>query len=197
MMTALTAAARWEWRTFGTSLGDAERRVLAGAGEPRISRETYFVRWTSDLNVKVRNGALDVKVRLRIDDYGVEQWTPVIKTHFPVGSDEMVELFSLWNRRLPAARAVAHTEESFRRALAADPDIVVQDLTKERRASVQFGCQAEWAAITIDGTRLVTLGFEDNDPATVRGAVESIGLRAIDNVNYVEAIRRLRANSVL
>src|SRR4029453_4259590 len=53
---------RWEWRTFGDDLGDAERWFAAHESErAQESDEAYLLSSQSDASIKVRGGQLDMK----------------------------------------------------------------------------------------------------------------------------------------
>ncbi len=81
----MTIVPRWEWRIFGESFGPAERRVRlarARVGRWRATSSTCS-RAPSDASVKVRDGLMDVKRLLAVDDDGLEQWTPVLKVAVP------------------------------------------------------------------------------------------------------------------
>ena len=53
---------RWEWRTFGDDLGEAERRLDAlTPTKAEDSDEVYVLSRRTEASVKVRDGQLDVK----------------------------------------------------------------------------------------------------------------------------------------
>ena len=53
---------RWEWRTFGDGLGDAETRLRALTPERvRENDETYLLSTAVDHAVKERDGLMDIK----------------------------------------------------------------------------------------------------------------------------------------
>ena len=81
---------RWEWRTFGDEFGEADT-LFAGKSTEREqeSDETYLLSTESDASVKVRGGLVDVKELQGVDDYGLEQWKPVLKAEFPLAADDV------------------------------------------------------------------------------------------------------------
>jgi len=83
---------RWEWRTFGDDFGEADT-FFAGKSPERDqeSDETYLLSTEGDASVKVRGGLMDVKELQGVDDYGLEQWKPVLKAEFPLGVEEVRE----------------------------------------------------------------------------------------------------------
>src|SRR5919112_4446069 len=85
----MTIVPRWEWRTFGASFGAAEER-FARLTPDRVEEtdEVYLLARRSDASVKVRNGLIDVKRLVQVDDAGLEQWMPVMKAPFPLSAAE-------------------------------------------------------------------------------------------------------------
>src|SRR5215470_2513360 len=86
----MTIVARWEWRSFGASFGQAEAR-LASLQPERVqeSDDLYLLSPASDASVKVRGGLMDVKQLERVDDDGLEQWMPVLKAPFPLAAADV------------------------------------------------------------------------------------------------------------
>ena len=79
---------RWEWRTFGEHLGDAEDRFAALSPESvHESGELYFLSPASDDTVKVRDGLLDIKHLEHVNEDGLEQWRPILKEGFPLSAE--------------------------------------------------------------------------------------------------------------
>ena len=76
---------RWEWRTFGDDLGDAETRLRALTRERlHESDETYLLRPEGRDAVKVREGLMDVKHLEQVNGDGLELWRPVMKSPLPI-----------------------------------------------------------------------------------------------------------------
>jgi hypothetical protein len=71
--------ARWEWRTFGESVPDVESRLRSVLAPPRTSSELYLVVPHADLNLKVRDGVLELKELVDVSAEGLERWMPTIK----------------------------------------------------------------------------------------------------------------------
>src|ERR1700760_939085 len=84
---------RWEWRTFQAPFGEAEH-VLAGLTPDReeYSDERYLLSLNSDASIKVRDQLVDVKRRLAVDEHGLEQWLPVLKSAWPLDGDATREV---------------------------------------------------------------------------------------------------------
>ena len=99
----MTIVPRWEWRVFGESFGPAER--VFDSLEPASvveSDELYLLSRDSDASVKVREELMDVKRLLAVDDDGLEQWTPVLKSPFPLRTEDI--RFVLDTLRVPVPK---------------------------------------------------------------------------------------------
>src|SRR5215471_341479 len=76
---------RWEWRTFGASFGEADRRFAAlERGHVQESDEIYLLSRDTDANVKIRDRLMDIKTLEQVNAEGLEQWRPVMKGEFPL-----------------------------------------------------------------------------------------------------------------
>ena len=68
---------RWEWRTFGESLGEADDRFAAleplGVQE---SDELYLLSLVTDENVKVRDLLMDIKTLQQVNSDGWSSGNP-------------------------------------------------------------------------------------------------------------------------
>ena len=105
---------RWEWRTFGAGFGAASD-LLAGLTPQRAgsSEELYFVSVHSDASVKVRDGLMDVKRLLRVDDDGLELWTPVLQANFPLSHDDVSAVLTSLGVAGSAPRLASYTLDDF------------------------------------------------------------------------------------
>jgi len=65
---------RWEWRTFGASFGEADRRFKAlEPGRAQESDEVYLLSRETDANVKIRDRLMDIKTLEQVSTEGLEQ----------------------------------------------------------------------------------------------------------------------------
>ena len=81
---------RWEWRTFGESFGDADRRFSSLAPhDVEESDEVYLPSPIVDENVKIRSQLMDIKALQQVNTDGLEQWKPVMKAGFPLSAADV------------------------------------------------------------------------------------------------------------
>ena len=84
---------RLEWRTFGASFGEADRRFKAlAAGCAQESEEVYLLSPRTDANVKVRDRLMDIKTLKQVNAEGLEQWRPVMKGECPLPAAEVARV---------------------------------------------------------------------------------------------------------
>jgi exopolyphosphatase / guanosine-5'-triphosphate,3'-diphosphate pyrophosphatase len=174
--TAPAVIPRWEWRTFGSRFGAAEPLLAAvPASSVEDSEELYLLSDSSDASVKVRGGLMDVKLRLKVDDQGLEQWMPVLKAPFPLAaSDVEIVLAALAIDQAGPPRDAADVGELVR----AHPGVLAVAVHKRRRRSSVGGCMAELTDMETYAGATRTIAVESEDPERVSEAVRQLGLAA-------------------
>ena len=188
---------RWEWRTFGTTFGDAEARIHARPAQIQQSRETYVVCSESDTNAKVRNLHFDVKVLQEVNRDGLERWLPAFKAPFPLDRRSLEMLFGAWGLPLPRLRLESYSLDTFLSELVAPHlSLTAVHVGKQRQSFTIDDCIVEIAELNFDGAPLRTIAVEMPDPARVMDTVRKLGLARYENVNYVKALKRFLATRV-
>lgn len=183
---------RWEWRWIGyQSPVQLARLGSSWSRPPTRTAEVYLISANSPHNVKVREGSIEVKRLRRVSGDGLEQWSPSLRTGFPLLPGD-------WREVLDALGVPASTPEmpvSSIDALCASlpPGVPVRriDVIKRRSRLVVGGCPGEWVRLDIGRRRLVSLAFEHERAVCVRDALAILGLDPHDNLSYPAAIKRL------
>ena len=89
------ACYRWEWRAFAPSLAYLEAKIGRAADVPaHETTESYLLSERDDLNLKVRNGCLDLKCLDRTDEEGLELWKPTGRADFPAPAESIAALLA-------------------------------------------------------------------------------------------------------
>ncbi len=182
---------RYEYRVWARDLGELRAR-LEGACDPtgtRTSRETYIISAMPDINVKIRDEALDVK-QLIGTERDFQLWTPILKQTLPVSAaiiDEVVRL--LGADPLPRTEAPREARE-FTRLVADHPDLAVVGVAKRRHGYTVDGCILEFAEVTMDGVRVDSVAVEADDLTAATAVADRLGISAYPNESYPAAIRR-------
>jgi exopolyphosphatase / guanosine-5'-triphosphate,3'-diphosphate pyrophosphatase len=188
-LAAVTIVPRWEWRTFCDGFGPAEDRLTSGpperAGE---SSDLYLLSAESDASVKVRDGLMDVKRLLAVNDDGLEQWQPVLKTEFPLGRADVESVLEALAVDAPPPTPPVDTVEEL---AASSPDVRTVLVVKQRQHYSIAGCMAEVSELQAGDATTRTLAIEAEDPERVIAVVRELGLSARTNVCMARGIKAL------
>jgi exopolyphosphatase / guanosine-5'-triphosphate,3'-diphosphate pyrophosphatase len=184
---------RWEWRTFGDTFGDAERR-LAALPPTRLdeSEELYILSSRVEASIKVRGGQLDVKRLEQVSEDGLEQWRPVAKAAFPIAATDVAALLAALDVSMPSLDREAYTlDRLIDDVVAPHDDLLSAPVRKHRVHHVLDGCRAELTQVGSGPRTTRTIAVEDEDPALVRSTVEALGLWSRPNLSVPRGLIRL------
>ena len=187
---------RWEWRTFARAI---ETRIDLAA-HPRIrhaeSSEIYLASATSSKsNPKIRDEKIDIKALQQVNDDGLELWKPMLKASFPLSEEQLAEVCRALNLTASPAE------------IPCSLDALLQMIDEDARAWAVFvekvrnkydvdGCIVEASQAIFDGEAFQTIAAEDPDAAKVRNTVARLGLLERENINYVNAIQRIKGGTL-
>ena len=172
----MTIVPRWEWRIFGESFGPAER--VFDSLEPESvmeSDELYVLSRASDASVKVREALMDVKRRLAVDDEGLEQWAPVLKSPFPLRAEDLRFVLDTLGVPAPPLERDAYPRDEIAAELAG-LGLLAIDVHKRRERYTIGGCMAERTEMRIATGSTRTIAVESEDPERVSAVVRELGL---------------------
>jgi exopolyphosphatase / guanosine-5'-triphosphate,3'-diphosphate pyrophosphatase len=188
---ATSIVPRWEWRTFGRRFGEAERRLadLAPSAE-REGDEVYLLSARSPSAVKVRDGLMDVKHLVEVDADGLEQWTPVMKTGFPIGSDDLRRVWAELDVDPSAISRDAYAPDQVLEELVGpNIDLTTVNVHKRRRHFERGGCMVELTYIEVGEGSITTIAVEAEDAQLVIDLVRSLGLGTRTNLSYPRRLK--------
>jgi exopolyphosphatase / guanosine-5'-triphosphate,3'-diphosphate pyrophosphatase len=186
---------RWEWRTFGSQFGIAERRFAElTSGAVQESDELYFL-GGSGANVKVRDDLMDIKVLREVSAEGLERWEPVMKQPFPLPAAEAAKVFASLGLGAPQFARDTYTLDQFIDEAAAPGGALRPVQVHKRRARYTVGgCISEVSDVRAEGKATRTIAIEAEDAAAVIAAVASVGLDGYFNTNYSSGLEALLAD---
>jgi exopolyphosphatase / guanosine-5'-triphosphate,3'-diphosphate pyrophosphatase len=184
---------RWEWRTFDDSFGSAE--ALLNQQEPeRVQEgdETYVLSQESDASVKVRDGLMDVKRLEAVSGDGLEQWRPVLKNAFPLGSGDVATMLGALGVDAPGTTRDAYTlEQLLAEVVEPDDSLTAVDVHKRRVHYRLDGCMVEVSEISSGGRSDGTIAVEHEDPELVSATVRELGLHDRPNVCLARGLKTM------
>jgi exopolyphosphatase/guanosine-5'-triphosphate,3'-diphosphate pyrophosphatase len=184
--------ARWEWRTFGHDFGPAEPHLAALAAEKvQESEEIYLLSGGDDVNVKVRDSLMDLKVLERVDENGLEQWRPVLKAPFPLDAPSVAQIGKSLGVPLHATTLAPSLDRLLADLSAAGGDVRVVNVSKRRTRYHIGGCVAELTEVIANGRQVRTAAIEGEDPARVVAAVRSMELDGFPNTSYPRGLKQI------
>ena len=187
---------RAEFRVFGLGIIDTVkanmwngRTVLYQAR--RMPAETYILsRRTSDANVKVRDGLLDIKVKTGETPEGYEVFQPRGKFQFPVQREELEAIAAQLRVVLPIDGDRC-TFDGFLSLVRQHGDLVAVTVEKMRYGFTIDGVICEYAQVYFNGALVESACVESERYDAMRTVIEGLGIAAHPNVNYLKAAKRV------
>ncbi len=201
-LSAADAAAitpRAEFRVFGHGIiSELQPRLWNGrtvlSQARRLPAETYFLsRHTQAANVKVRDGLLDIKLKISDTPEGYEVFQPKGKFQFPVTADQVGSIAARLHVTLPESIALTDgvTFDAFLAMAQRHPDLVPVHVEKMRWGFTIDGVICEYAHVWFNGALVESACVESANYAAMRSVIEELGLTSRPNVNYLLAAARI------
>ena len=187
---------RAEFRVFGHGVIDIvkqkmweARAVLEKAR--KMPPETYFLSVrTSEANVKVRDGLLDIKTKVGQTPEGYEIFQPRGKFQFPVKKEELATILSHLKVDMRLDKET-YTLEEFIAMARKHPDLVPVAVEKMRYGFTIGGIICEYAQVWFNGALVESACCESENYAGMRQVIEALGIAAMPNTNYLKAAKRV------
>jgi exopolyphosphatase/guanosine-5'-triphosphate,3'-diphosphate pyrophosphatase len=183
--------ARWEWRTFGESVPDVESRLRSVLAPPRTSSELYLVVPHADLNLKVRDGVLELKELVDVSAEGLERWMPTIKAPFPLGAAVVARLSA--RLRISTLPEGTLDEARWLARLRPLPSLDLVAVRKLRRIGTYAGCTVEVADVWFDADATTSWAVEHADRECVLAVLRECGASPNRNISYPRALQAFLA----
>ena len=187
---------RAEFRVFGKEINELVEQKMWDAGAVlqkarKMPAETYFLSAkTDDANVKVRDGLLDIKVKVGTTPEGYEIFQPHGKFQFPVKKADLAEIVSHLKVDMPLDRD-SYTIEEFTEMARRHPDLVPVTVEKMRYGFTVAGIICEFARVWFNGAMVETACCESENYAGMHKVIETLGIAGMPNTNYLKAAKRV------
>lgn len=189
---------RFEFRSFGQDFTKAAAR-MARLSMPvpekvweRYSDEIYILSRTNDINnTKIRDGKMDIKTYVQTVD-GLEQWNPLMKGEFPMKASVLEsEVFPAFQVTMPKLTKDEYTYDEFIEMVYSHPDLAAVKVHKQRFGYMVNNTICEYGAVLINGASVYTINSESTEVEDIKKTVMEIGLEGVENINYLQAIKRV------
>ncbi|MBY0268548.1 MAG: hypothetical protein K2X06_01590 [Burkholderiales bacterium] len=187
---------RAEFRVFGSGVIDIVRKKIWDAGATlqkarRMPAETYFLsRRSSAVNVKVRDGLLDIKLKTGETPEGYEIFQPAGKFQFPLQQADLAVI--LKHLQVDAAPGKGScTFDEFLAMARAHPDLVPVTIEKMRYGFTVDGVICEYAQVWLNGALLETACCESENHAGMKKVSEMLGIAGMPNTSYINAAKHV------
>ena len=184
---------RWEWRTFGDDLSKGEENIKKyGESRDRVSKEIYILSKNSNDNTKIRDELMDIKSPIRInEDTGLEQWTVLAKSAFPIHINDLALVYKAFGIKLPYLDKDEYSyKEYIEDLIGKNPSLKMINVEKNRHGYLIDDAIVEIAEVKFNEISTKTIAVEHADMEVVLKAVEKLGLTGYKNVNYIKAMKQ-------
>lgn len=184
---------RWEWRTFGDDLSRGEENIKKfGESRDRVSKEIYILSKNSNDNTKIRDELMDIKSPIRInEDTGLEQWTVLAKSAFPIHINDLALVYKAFGIKLPYLDKDEYSyKEYIEDLIGKNPSLKMINVEKNRHGYLIDDAIVEIAEVKFNEISTKTIAVEHADMEVVLKAVEKLGLTGYKNVNYIKAMKQ-------
>ena len=153
--------------------------------------ETYFLSArTTEANVKVRDGLLDIKTKVGETPEGYEIFQPRGKFQFPVPKEDLATIISHLKVEMPLDKDQYSIEE-FIEMTRRHSDMVPVQVEKMRYGFTVDGIICEYAQVWFNGALVESACCESENYEGMKKAVEALGISDMPNTNYLKAARRV------
>jgi hypothetical protein len=140
--------------------------------------------------VKVREGLLDIKTKVGQTTEGYEIFQPRGKFQFPVKREDLAAILAHLKVEMPLERETTTIEEFIAMARK-HPDLVPVNVEKMRYGFTVGGVICEYAQVWFNGAMVESACCESENYAAMRQVVETLGIAAMPNTNYLKAAKRV------
>lgn len=185
---------RAEFRVFGKDIIEGVKaRIWNGKTvlfqARKMPAETYFLSAkTSEANVKVRDGLLDIKTKTGETPEGYEIFQPRGKFQFPVKKEDLATILSHLKVDL-ALDQDTYTIDAFIAMARQHPDLSAVSVEKMRYGFTIEGIICEYAQVWFNGAMVESACVESENYTGMKQVIEGLGIAEMPNTNYLKAAK--------
>ena len=187
---------RAEFRVFGTDVIEKVKASMWNCGAVlhkarKMPAETYFLSArTTEANVKVRDGLLDIKTKVGETPEGYEIFQPRGKFQFPVPKEDLATIIGHLKVEMSLDKD-SYSIDEFIEMARRHPEMVPVQVEKMRYGFTVEGIICEYAQVWFNGALVESACCESENYEGMKKAVEALGISSMPNTNYLKAARRV------
>ncbi|NNK92796.1 MAG: hypothetical protein HKP41_00450 [Desulfobacterales bacterium] len=186
---------RAEFRVFGQGIIDIVRLAMwkaqAKLFKIRQSEEIYILSsQTNDANVKIRDGLLDIKIKVGETDEGYEIFQPRGKFSFPANKEDLLTIFENLLVQISAEQST-YTLEEFLTLVDESRELTAVSVEKERYGFSVDGVICEYAEVLFNGALVETACAESTDYTAIENVINTLEIAEFENTNYLKAAKQV------
>lgn len=187
---------RAEFRVFGPGVIDLVQQKMWDAGATlhkarTMPAETYFIsRHTDAANVKVRDGLLDIKLKVGETPAGYEIYQPAGKFQFPVKQADLAAILGHLKVSVPLDQP-EYPYDAFLAMARATPALVPVTVDKVRYGFTVDGVVCEYARVRFNGALIETACCESEHHERMAKVIEALGIANRPNTSYLKAAKHI------
>jgi hypothetical protein len=135
---------------------------------------------------------MDIKSPIRINkDTGLEQWTVLAKSAFPIHINDLALVYKAFGLKLPYLKKDEYSyQEYITELIGKNPDLMMVDVKKTRHGYLIDEAIVEIAEVKFNDYATKTIAVEHADPELVLKTVKKLDLTEYENINYIKAMKR-------
>jgi hypothetical protein len=157
----------------------------------KMPQETYFLSvHTNEVNVKVRDGLLDIKTKVGETPEGYEIFQPRGKFQFPVNKADLATILSHLKVEMKLD-AESYEIDTFIEMARKHPELAPVTVEKMRYGFTIDGIICEYAQVWLNGALIETACAESENYAGMKEVVEGLAIADLPNTNYLRAAKRV------
>ncbi|MFC0225284.1 hypothetical protein [Serratia aquatilis] len=187
---------RAEFRVFGHGIIERVKEKMWEANATlfkarKMPNETYFLSVHTDaVNVKVRDGLLDIKTKIGETPEGYEIFQPRGKFQFPVKRDELITILQYLEVPMELDQE-SYTLDAFIAMAKASRELVPVSVEKMRYGFTVNGIISEYAQVWLNGALIETACCESENYGGIKTTVAALGIAELPNTNYLKAAKQV------
>jgi len=196
-----SSQARFEFRSFGKNFETVVKKMAELSApvpawvKERSSDEIYIISKKDDSNnIKIRKKEIEIKTLLKIVD-GMEQWKSLIKIKFPISAEmlknQILPILQIKIVDFKKDQKNRCTQAEFFKIIKQNPEFQIVKVSKQRFGFFVNNTICETANVWIGGVKLASVASESTKTADIKKTIADLGLEKIENINYIQAIKRV------